>query len=93
MSNPFTRGAAACALLVVCAAAQAAPATAAHPAAALPKYESLDANGDGVVTLPEVVVKAPEWANRIRHCDTDKDQALSRGEYAACKPLPPAKGG
>lgn len=64
--------------------AQAAVAKAAE--AAKPSYESLDANKDGVVTLPEVVVKAPDLASRIRHCDLDHNSALSRAEYAACKP-------
>lgn len=64
--------------------AQAAVAKAAE--AAKPSYEALDSNQDGVVTLPEVVVKAPVLAARIRHCDLDHDSALSRAEYAACKP-------
>ncbi|MBW8811640.1 MAG: hypothetical protein JF591_23080 [Lysobacter sp.] len=67
--------------------ARAAPAKAAVAAeAAKPSYESLDSNKDGVVTLPEVVVKAPDLAARIRHCDLDHNSALSRAEYAACKP-------
>ncbi|SDY82322.1 hypothetical protein SAMN04487939_106266 [Lysobacter sp. yr284] len=57
-------------------------------ATALPSYESLDGNGDGVVTLPEVTVRAPELAKRIVHCDGDRDRRLSRKEYAACKPAP-----
>lgn len=64
--------------------AQAAVAKAAE--AVKPSYESLDSNKDGVVTLPEVVVTAPDLASRIRHCDLDHDSALSRAEYAACKP-------
>ncbi|MFK3649453.1 hypothetical protein ACI2IY_13615 [Lysobacter enzymogenes] len=68
----------------------AAPPKPAPPpaAAALPSYESLDSNGDGVVTLPEVTVRAPELAKRIVHCDADRDRRLSREEYAACKPAP-----
>lgn len=54
--------------------------------AAKPSYDSLDSNKDGVVTLPEVVVKAPDLAARIRHCDLDHNSALSRAEYAVCKP-------
>jgi hypothetical protein len=65
--------------------AQAAVAKAAE--AAKPSYESLDTNKDGVVTLPEVVVKAPDLAPRIRHCDLDHNSTLSRAEYAACKPV------
>ncbi|QQP95485.1 hypothetical protein [Lysobacter enzymogenes] len=67
----------------------AAPPKPAPQPAALPSYESLDSNGDGVVTLPEVTVRAPELAKRIVHCDADRDRRLSREEYAACKPAPP----
>lgn len=52
----------------------------------LPDYDALDQNKDGIVTLPEVVAVAPQWAERVRHCDANGDQQLSREEYAACKP-------
>lgn len=55
----------------------------------LPPYDRLDVNHDGIVTLPEIVVIAPALAERIRHCDTDRDDKMSREEYAACK-LPAA---
>lgn len=80
---------AALALLSVAAQAKDAPKPAA--AATLPSYESLDSNGDGVVTLPEVTVRAPELAKRIAHCDADRDSKLSREEYAACKPVAPER--
>lgn len=67
-------------------------ATAAQSAAdTLPRYESLDRDNDGVVTLPEVTVRAPELAKRIAHCDADRDSRLSRAEYAACKPAAPER--
>lgn len=56
---------------------------------ALPPYDKLDVNHDGIVTLPEIVVTAPALAERIRRCDTDRDEKMSRDEYAACK-LPTA---
>lgn len=52
----------------------------------LPPYDRLDVDHDGIVTLPEIVVTAPAMAERIRHCDTDHDEKISRDEYAACKP-------
>ena len=61
-------------------------ATSAPDADALPPYDSLDANKDGIVTLPEVVVYSPSLAARITHCDTNGDKHLSREEYAACHP-------
>lgn len=54
----------------------------------LPTYEELDENGDDVLALPEMVVKAPHIAARIRHCDTNGDDRITREEYAACKPKP-----
>jgi len=58
----------------------------------LPPYDRLDVNRDGIVTLPEIVVTAPALAERLRHCDTDHDEKMSRAEYAACQ-LPAAAGG
>lgn len=54
----------------------------------LPTYEELDENGDDVLALPEMVVKAPHIVTRIRHCDTNGDDRITREEYAACKPKP-----
>ncbi|HIE1101885.1 MULTISPECIES: hypothetical protein [Stenotrophomonas] len=51
----------------------------------IPAYESLDKDKDGIVTLAEVDAVAPEWAKRLKACDTDRDQKLSRGEYDVCK--------
>ncbi|HCT27483.1 MAG TPA: hypothetical protein DIW85_14895 [Stenotrophomonas sp.] len=51
----------------------------------IPPYESLDKDKDGIVTLAEVDAVAPDWAERLHACDTDRDQKLSRGEYDVCK--------
>lgn len=51
----------------------------------IPAYESLDKDKDGIVTLAEVDAVAPDWAERLHACDTDRDQKLSRGEYDVCK--------
>lgn len=90
MKLRYASAAAAAAFAVAAFAAQAkdAPKPAAEP---LPRYESLDSDGDGVVTLPEVTVRAPELAKRIAHCDADRDSTLSREEYAQCKPQAPAR--
>ncbi|HEL3813312.1 TPA: hypothetical protein UMY79_000133 [Stenotrophomonas maltophilia] len=56
----------------------------------LPAYESLDKDKDGIVTLAEVDAVAPDWAERLHTCDTDRDQKLSRGEYDVCKQTAPA---
>ncbi len=58
---------------------------------ALPSYEQLDANNDGIVTLPEVEVHNPELAHRIAHCDTNGDNKLSREEYGKCHLAPEKK--
>ena len=81
------------AVLLSGALAQAAPPAAAEPAAAdkLPPYETLDANKDGIVTLPEITVFSPPLAKRIQHCDSNGNKTLSRAEYAACQPKPAAK--
>lgn len=70
-------------------AAQGAPpasAGAGPPSDTVPAYEELDANKDGIVTLPEVVVHNPALARRIAHCDSDNNKVLSRKELAACHP-------
>jgi hypothetical protein len=28
---------------------------------------------------------APDWAERLHACDTDRDKTLTRGEYDVCK--------
>ena len=87
MSTVFPRAAALLVLALTALAASAADPPAVPPdAKALPLYETLDANRDGIVTLPEIVVHAPSLAARIRHCDVDRDEKLTREEYAACKP-------
>lgn len=67
-----------------------APASAAG-ATDLPAYDALDADKDGIVTLPEVVVYSPSLAARIAHCDSNGDKRLSKKEYAACRPKPAAE--
>ncbi|MBH1430721.1 hypothetical protein I5U42_05305 [Stenotrophomonas maltophilia] len=51
----------------------------------IPSYESLDKDNDGIVTLAEVDAVAPDWAERLHACDTDRNKTLSRGEYDVCK--------
>lgn len=51
----------------------------------IPPYESLDRDKDGIVTLAEVDAVAPDWAERLHACDTDRDKTLTRGEYDVCK--------
>lgn len=59
----------------------------------LPTYEQLDKDKDGIVTMSEVDVYPPGVAARLHRCNTDKDQQLSREEYARCEhdAPPPAK--
>jgi hypothetical protein len=82
--------------LLACAAALAACASA-HAAAPppppdppLPAYDTLDADHDGIVTLPEITVHAPHLARRLAACDRDGDHKLTREEYARCGPAPAA---
>lgn len=58
----------------------------------LPTYEALDANADGVVTLPEIVVVGHPMSDRIKQCDADHDDKLTREEYAACHAAKTAAG-
>ncbi|WP_409460034.1 hypothetical protein ACK1O1_10595 [Stenotrophomonas maltophilia] len=51
----------------------------------IPPYESLDKDKDGIVTLAEVDAVAPDWAQRLHACDTDRDRTLTRGEYDVCR--------
>ncbi|AVO30622.1 hypothetical protein D7T48_02840 [Stenotrophomonas maltophilia] len=51
----------------------------------IPAYESLDKDKDGIVTLAEVDAVAPDWAERLHACDTDRNKTLTRGEYDVCK--------
>ncbi|MCE3001623.1 MAG: hypothetical protein LW860_02815 [Xanthomonadaceae bacterium] len=75
------------------AAPVAAPAPAQPPAARpepLPSYEALDANRDGIVTLPEIDVYSRPLAREVQHCDHDNDRTMTREEHAACErhPMP-----
>lgn len=79
-----------CALLLVSAAALADPPTQTAATDDLPSYEQLDADHDGIVTLPEVVVHYPQFSKRIARCDSNGDKTLSREEYAACRKTRPA---
>lgn len=78
------------ALLTASAAALADPPAQTAATDDLPSYEQLDADHDGIVTLPEVVVHYPEFAKRIARCDSNGDKTLSREEYAACRKARPA---
>lgn len=75
--------------LLVPVAALADPPAQTAATDALPSWEQLDANHDGIVTLPEVVVHYPALAKRIARCDSNGDKTLSRQEYAACRGATP----
>lgn len=75
------------------AASAASPVAApARPPAArpepLPAYEALDANRDGIVTLPEIDVYSRPLAKEVHHCDMDANKTMTREEYAACERRP-----
>lgn len=78
------------AALSACAAAQAAAPTDPDAESPLPAYDTLDADHDGVVTLPEITVHAPHLARRLATCDRNGDRRLTRQEYARCGPVPAA---
>lgn len=85
-TRPFRTLAFAAALLGSVAAQAAAPAAAVTPPnEPLPPYDTLDADHDGIVTLPEVVVHAPHLVDRLKACDRDGDHRLTREEYARCE--------
>jgi hypothetical protein len=77
---------AAAAMLIAANLVSAADEPVAPSDEALPSYEALDTDNDGIVTLPEVVVYSKALAQRIGPCDVSGDQKLSRAEYASCKP-------
>lgn len=57
----------------------------------LPAFSTLDANGDGVVTMAEFLAKLPpEFAVDAPACDTDGDKVLSAEEYEVCSGNVPA---
>lgn len=73
--------------LAACVTAQAAaPAPQTDPP--LPAYATLDADHDGIVTLPEITVHAPHLVRRLAACDRNDDHKLTREEYARCGPAP-----
>ncbi|PZQ13505.1 MAG: hypothetical protein DI564_11480 [Rhodanobacter denitrificans] len=76
-------------VLAACATAQAA-APAPPPDPPLLPYDTLDADHDGIVTLPEITVHAPHLARRLSACDRNGDRRLTREEYARCGPAPAA---
>ncbi|HXO99115.1 MAG TPA: hypothetical protein VN813_01370 [Luteibacter sp.] len=65
----------------------AGPALAAPPqkAAALPSFEEMDKDNDGIVTLPEIMVYPDPIASIVKSCDADNDSKLTRAEYASCE--------
>lgn len=69
------------------------PAAAAAAGKDLPTFEKLDANHDGVVTLPEIEVYPDEVVAHMKHCDANKDEKLTRAEYEGCKAPRAANGG
>lgn len=50
----------------------------------LPSYTELDKDKDGIVTLSEIDVYPPGVAERLHHCDSNKDKQVSRQEYVQC---------
>lgn len=59
----------------------------AHPSPAadnLPSFEAVDSDHSGTITMPELRVYPSRIERRIRSCDRNKDNVLTRKEYAAC---------
>jgi len=64
--------------------------------AALPTFDEMDKDKDGIVTLTEIMVYPDPVAKVVKSCDGDHDEKLTREEYASCKaaadyPVKPAK--
>lgn len=66
-------------------AASAAMATPPQTSGALPSFDEIDKDKDGIVTLPEIMVYPDPVATILKSCDADKDSKLTREEYASCK--------
>lgn len=79
--------------LALTTAAFAGTAPKAAPMSPLPAFNELDKDKDGIVTLHEVDVYPDALAARLRKCDADKDQKISRDEYAKCEHAAHAAGG
>ena len=57
----------------------------------LSAYSEHDANGDGIVTMPEFLALVPAGHEAAaRACDRDADGRLSQAEYDACAGNAPA---
>jgi len=52
---------------------------------ALPSFDEIDKDKDGIVTLPEIMVYPDNVAKILKSCDADHDSKLTRDEYASCK--------
>ena len=50
----------------------------------LPSFETLDADHNGIITLPEITVHPPAMAAHLKRCDTNHDQQLTHDEYDTC---------
>lgn len=90
MSTRCFRLLACTAVLAACAAAQAATPATPEPDSPLPAYDTLDADHDGLVTLPEITVHAPHLTRRLAACDRNGDRRLTHEEYARCASVPAA---
>ena len=50
------------------------------------QFDLIDANKNGVLTMPEIEVYGGKaLAQRLKKCDSNKDSVISREELAACK--------
>lgn len=52
---------------------------------ALPSFDEMDKDKDGIVTLSEIMVYPDPIATIVKSCDADHDSKLTRDEYASCK--------
>ncbi len=80
-------------LLISTRLVAATPADPSPAANGLPSFEAVDSNHSGIITIPELKVYPSKVERRIRSCDRNKDNVLTRKEYAACVRVgdPPSK--
>lgn len=58
----------------------------AKPADFVQQFEVIDANKNGVLTMPEIEdYGGKALSERLKKCDTNKDSVISREELTACK--------
>ena len=83
----------AAALLMSSRLVAAPPADPSPAVDSLPNFETVDSNHSGTITMPELKVYPSRIERRIRSCDRNKDNVLTRKEFAACVRVgdPPSK--